>query len=157
MERRKRTSVLQTKLKFWAQRDITRIKVRLVLRYVKLLLSSRKTYDTVIIERTILGFVLDHTTALHISFPERCTLTNKAAGILWRNLCKPFQRRQALILVSPHCQSVLLQSLYLSSLTVICNICRFGTSTYSGDSYGHKLCSTHSGFISVYYIVMRGI
>ena len=29
----------------------------------------------------------------------------------------------------------------------ICEIWRHGLSTNSGDSYGHKLCSTHSGFV----------
>ena len=31
----------------------------------------------------------------------------------------------------------------------ICGIWRHGLSTNSGDSYGHKLCSTHSGFVFI--------
>ena len=37
---------------------------------------------------------------------------------------------------------------------LICAIWRHGLSTFSGDSYVHKLCWTHSG---CFYFVMRGI
>ena len=55
----------------------------------------RRQYAQAIIERTI-GFVLVPFTALYRSFLERCTLTNKAVGTLWRALSKPPQRRQCL-------------------------------------------------------------
>ena len=44
IERQKRTSVSQTKLAFLATRNMTRTNVGLALSYVKLLLSSWKTY-----------------------------------------------------------------------------------------------------------------
>ena len=53
----------------------------------------RRQYDPVIIERTI-GLVLGSCTALYRSFLKRCTLTNKAAGTIYRALSKPPQRRQ---------------------------------------------------------------
>ena len=54
---------------------------------------QRRQYDPAIIERTK-GLVLGPFTALYRSFLNRCTLTNKAAGSLWRALSKPPQRRQ---------------------------------------------------------------
>ena len=39
----------------------------------------RRKYDPLIIER-IIGLVLGPSTALYRSFPEHCTLTNKAVG-----------------------------------------------------------------------------
>ena len=53
----------------------------------------RRQYDPVIIERTI-GLVLGPSTALYRPFLKHCTLTNKAAGTIWRTLSKPPQRRQ---------------------------------------------------------------
>ena len=48
----------------------------------------RRQYDPLIIERTI-GLVLGHCTALYRPFLKHCTLTNKAAGTIWRALSKP--------------------------------------------------------------------
>ena len=53
----------------------------------------RRTYDPLIIERTI-GLVLGPSTALYIPFLKHCTLTNKVVGTIWRDLSKPPQRRQ---------------------------------------------------------------
>ena len=53
----------------------------------------RRKYDPAIIERTI-GHVFCSSTALYISFLKHFTLTNKALGIIWRDLSKPPQRRQ---------------------------------------------------------------
>ena len=53
----------------------------------------RRTYDPVIIKRTI-GIVLGPFTALYRSFLMHCTLTNKTVGTIWRDLSKPPQRRQ---------------------------------------------------------------
>ena len=53
----------------------------------------RRQYDPAIIERPI-GLVLGPFTALYRSFIQRCTLTNKAVGTIWRALSKPHQRRQ---------------------------------------------------------------
>ena len=53
----------------------------------------RRQYDPLIIERTI-GLVLGPSTTLYRPFLERCTLTNKAVGTIWRALSKPPQRRQ---------------------------------------------------------------
>ena len=53
----------------------------------------RRQYDPVIIERTI-GLVLGPFTALYRSFLNRCTLTNKAVGTIWRALSRPPTRRQ---------------------------------------------------------------
>ena len=52
-----------------------------------------KLFLPLIIARTI-GLVLGPSTALCRSFLTHCTLTNKAAGIIWRDLSKPPQRRQ---------------------------------------------------------------
>ena len=53
----------------------------------------RQQYDPLIIERTIC-LVLCPSTALYRLFLERCTLTNKAVGTIWRTLFKPPQIRQ---------------------------------------------------------------
>ena len=53
----------------------------------------RRQYDLVIIERTI-GLVIGPFTALYRSFLNRCTLTNKAVGTIWRALFKPPHWRQ---------------------------------------------------------------
>ena len=58
----------------------------------------RRKYDPVIIERTI-SLLLGPSSALYISVLKHCTLTNKTLGTIWRDLSKPPQRRQALILV----------------------------------------------------------
>ena len=57
------------------------------------LLSKCVQYDPLIIETTI-GLVLGNCTALCRLFLKHCTLTNKAAGTIWRALSKPPQRRQ---------------------------------------------------------------
>ena len=48
----------------------------------------RRQYDPAIIERNI-SRVLCRFTALYRSSLKRCTLTNKAAGTIWRALSKP--------------------------------------------------------------------
>ena len=53
----------------------------------------RRQYGSVIIKR-IIHIVLGPSTALHRPFIERCALTNKAVGTMWRVLSKPPQRRQ---------------------------------------------------------------
>ena len=53
----------------------------------------RRQYGPVIIEKTI-GLVFGPSTALSRSYLKHCTLTNKAAGTIWRDLSKPPQRRQ---------------------------------------------------------------
>ena len=75
----------------------------------------RRQYDPLIIERTI-GLVLDPSTALYILFQERCTLTNKVVGTIWRAMSKPTQRRQGPDLRPFDCKSGLLQPSDLSSL-----------------------------------------
>ena len=55
-------------------------------------LRSRQ-YDPIIIERTI-GIVFCPSTAFYEPFLKHCTLTNKAAGTIWRAFSKPPQRRQ---------------------------------------------------------------
>ena len=50
--------------------------------------------------------------------------------------------------------SIISLSFYFPHGKLICAIWRHGISTNSGDSYGHILCSTHSG---CFYFVMRGI
>ena len=55
-------------------------------------IRQRKS-DPVIIARTI-GLVLNPSKALFRYFLERFTLTNKAVGIIWRNLSKPPLMRQ---------------------------------------------------------------
>ena len=53
----------------------------------------RRKCDPLIIERTICR-VLGPSTALYRSFLKQCTLNNKAAGTIWRDLSKPSQMRQ---------------------------------------------------------------
>ena len=55
---------------------------------------KRRHYDPAIIERTI-GLVFNPSTALYRSFLNRCTLTNKAVGTIWRTLSNPPQWRQS--------------------------------------------------------------
>ena len=54
---------------------------------------SHQKYDQVIIKRTIV-LVLGLSTALHRSFLERCTLTDKAVWTIWRGFSKHHQRWQ---------------------------------------------------------------
>ena len=53
----------------------------------------RRTYDPVIIEKTI-GLVIGPTTSLYRSFLKHCTPTKNAVGSMWRDLSKPPQGRQ---------------------------------------------------------------
>ena len=62
----------------------------------------RQKYDPVIIERNI-DLMLGTSSALYISFLERCTLTNKIVG-LYDGICPNLPRGdQALILVPSDC------------------------------------------------------
>ena len=41
-----------------------------------------------------IALILGPSTALYRFLPERCALTNKAVGTIWRDLSKPIQRRE---------------------------------------------------------------
>ena len=55
--------------------------------------------------------------------------------------------RQAILLLSKNVK--IFHKGFYSMGPLICEIWRHGLSTNSGDSYGHKLCSTHSGFVFI--------
>ena len=74
----------------------------------------RRQYDPAIIERTI-SLVHGPFTALYRSFLKRCTLTNKAIGIIWRAFSNLLSGDRVLISVPSDFWSGLLRSLALSS------------------------------------------